>query len=273
MIAFGTVVYNNAVPYFTEFIESIKNQSYKDFSLLIINDDVLADDLQKKLNDLKVDNYIIISNADGKSPVELRVKLLEEAKKNNFDLLIIGDCDDTFALNRVEKIVSSYETNPNITFYYNMLLQFNKQRVMEDLPYITTGINNILESNYLGLSNTAINLKKISIQFIESLTECDSFVFDWYLFSRILLNGGQGIFVSDTYTLYRIYENNYAGLTSAAEQQIYKEYEVKKKHFTLLSPYDDVFQMLLEKYQVLSLEQYTQNSNNTGFWWSNIKLL
>lgn len=273
MIAFGTVVYNNAIPYFTEFIESIKKQSYKDFTLRIINDDVLIDDLQNKLNDLKVDNYIIISNADGKSPVELRVKLLEEAKKNNFDLLIIGDCDDKFALNRVEKIVSSYEKNLNLTFFYNDLLQFNKQRVMEDLPYTTTCINNILESNYLGLSNTAINLKTISIQFIESLIECNSFVFDWYLFSRILLNGGQGIFVPDTYTLYRIYENNYAGLNNVTEEQIYKEYDVKKKHFTLLSQYDDVFKILLKRYQVFNLEQYKQYSNNTGFWWSNIKLL
>lgn len=272
MIAFGTVVYNNALPYFAEFVKTVKNQSYKEFTFLVVNDDVESDELKKKLFDLKVNNYVIIENQDSQSPIELRVKLLEEAKKKGYDLLIIGDCDDKFALNRVERVVSCYKDNPDMAFYYNDLLLFNKQRVMEKLPYVTNHINNILESNYLGLSNTTINLNKMNMQFIESLKECDSFVFDWYLFSRILLNGGQGIFVSDTYTLYRIYENNYAGLNNSSKDQLYKEYDVKEKHFILLSKYDDLFEILLKRYRALDIERYIPNQKNKGFWWSNIKL-
>lgn len=273
MIAFGTVVYNNAIPYFTEFIETVKNQSYKEFTLLIVNDDVEPVELQQKLIDLKIDNYIVINNDNNESAVELRVKLLKEAKNRGYNLLIMGDCDDKFAFNRVKSVISSYESNPDRTFYYNDLLLFNKNKVMDDLPYTTDSIGGILEFNYLGLSNTAINLNRISMHFIESLRDCDSFVFDWYLFSRILLNGGQGIFVSGTYSLYRIYDNNYAGLNNLSKEQIHKEYNVKKKHYSLLSKYDDMFQIILERYQALDIDEFIPNRKNTGFWWSNIKLL
>ncbi len=273
MIAFGTVIYKSAMPYFPEFIYSINNQVYKDFVLLIINDDVPQNELQHHLNKIEIIDYVIINYSDSYNPVQLRIKLLEEAKNMGYSLLIMGDCDDKFYFKRVINIIKSYNKNQDMTFYYNDLLLFNNIKAMGNLPDSTYNIGNIIESNYLGLSNTAINLNKISNSFIESLNECDTFVFDWYLFSRILLNGGTGILVSDAFSLYRIHENNYAGLNSNTRDDILKEYNVKIKHYSLLSKYNDIFYVLLKKYKAFDIEMFVSQRKNSGFWWSNIKLL
>lgn len=273
MIAFGTVIYRSAMQYFPEFIYSINNQNFKDFILLVINDDVPENELQYHLNNIKIKDYLVVNNTNNYNPAELRIKLLEEAKCRGYTLLIIGDCDDKFYFKRVANIVNFYNNNKEITFYYNDLLLFNNKKAMDVLPDITYSVNYIAEFNYLGLSNTAINLSKISNSFIESLRECDTFVFDWYLYSRILLDGGTGIFVPDAFSLYRVYENNYAGINNNTKKDILKEYNIKIKHYTLLAKYNDLFEVLLRKYKEFDIEMFIPQRKSNSFWWSNIKLL
>lgn len=75
-----------------------------------------------------------------------------------------------------------------IYIFYNELLDFNGNSIMKELPDYTLNYRDIGQSNYLGISNGAIFLKGISQAFIESLGKVETRIFDWYLYSRLLLN-------------------------------------------------------------------------------------
>lgn len=268
MIAFGTVVYSAALEYLKDFLNSLNNQTFQNFELVVVNDNINPKILKMYFNKFKV-HYKIINVMENMSPADLRVKLIQNVKLLGYNFLILGDCDDIFDIHRVNEVIKCYRKNDSFTFYYNDLVLFDNSIALKELPLLTENINKILECNYLGLSNTAINLSMISYEFIESLYGCNSFVFDWYLFSRILCNGGKGIYVKKGITKYRIYENNFAGVS--AKKQLEKEFEVKKKHYELMKKYDKRYACLLECLLQINLETVIPCST-LSYWWNNIKL-
>ena len=86
------------------------------------------------------------------------------------------------------------------------------------------------------MSNTAINLTRLSPDFIESLNQGDTFCFDWYLYARVLHECGLGKLVEGASTYYRIHGTNAAGLPSSCDLE--KELRVKTDHYRLLSKHD-----------------------------------
>lgn len=192
----------------------------------------------------------------------------EESKKRGYELLIIGDSDDVFDSRRVECLYEAYKSNSEYSFYYNQLLGFDSTPVMSNVPEETLHIEQLLQHNYIGMSNSSINLNKISFEFIESLKGCKSFVFDWYLFSRILCSGGKGLFVGDAITYYRIYEGNFAGLDAELE----KEMKVKGNHYSMMAEYNPMYKALLDKVLCLDLKTETIHQTATSFWWDKIIL-
>ena len=268
MVAFGTVIYPEGIIYFEEFINSINSQIDKNFDLIIINDNVDINTLSKYTSELKV-KYIIFNCFEKRTPADLRVDLLMKAKAFGYDLLILGDFDDIFDKKRVLEIKKSYIDDISHAFFYNKLLLFDKSDALKALPAFTNDIDGILECNYLGLSNTAINLSYLSNDFIQSLYGCTSFVFDWYLFSRIICNGGKGKYVDKAITYYRIYNNNFAGVSD--RKQIEKEFEVKKNHYKLMEKFDDRYKVLLDALLKIDIKKLTDRKT-LSYWWNNIKL-
>lgn len=267
MIVFGTVVYNSSMSFFDEFIESINKQTVQDFELLVINDGIEDLILNNSLNKTDI-KFQVINNTEGLNPADLRVKLLEESKSRGYKLLIIGDSDDLFESKRVESLKEAYIRNSKYTFFYNELLKFDSSPAMTGVPKETLYIEQLLQHNYIGMSNSSINLNAISYEFINTLKNCKSFVFDWYLFSRILCSGGKGLFVGDAITYYRIHEGNFAGLDSELE----KEIEVKKKHYSMMATYNPMYEALLDKVNSLDLKTIPINQADTSFWWDKIIL-
>lgn len=273
MIAFGTVVYYDAIDYLEDLIRAINSQDFRNFVVLIVNDDIPSEILSPYIS--KIEKKVIVFDRilEHRSPVQLRVDLIGYAKKEGINLLVLGDCDDMFNSVRISKIVESFKDNKDITFFYNELLFINGKPAMAALPEETTKIDDILEYNYLGLSNTSINIGNITDSFVHSLYECDSFVFDWYLFSRIVSNGGKGIFVPGASTYYRIHDNNYAGIINSITQEtLRKEYKVKLNHYKLLAPYDQKYMELYNRYLGTNVELIQPQMTNNSFWWNTIKL-
>lgn len=267
MIAFGTVVYREALGFFAEFLQSIDNQTFKEFDLLIINDGVDESELKVRLDETSINSYVI-NNTTNLKPADLRVKLIEESKKRGYNLLVIGDCDDLFATTRVELIDKVQKKKPEYTFYYNELLRFDFTPAMKDIPSTTEEISQILQNNYIGMSNAALNLDKLSLDFIDSLKGCQSFVFDWYLFSRILCSGGKGVLVEKAITYYRIYSGNFVGL----DAEVDRELEVKKMHYSMMVDYNPIYGSLLEKINSLDMNNIQVQLKDNSFWWNRIIL-
>lgn len=266
-VLFGSVIYKNVLQYFDELINCINKQTTCDFGILFLLDGVYTEDIINKILSIR-DRCIIIECGNQYSPPQLRVKLIQEAKKCGADILVIGDADDLFSDDRMGKVVNTFVEFPFADFVYNNLCFFNGNRAMPELPERVDDIRSIAEKNFLGMSNTAIRVSALSADFIESLFECSSHVFDWYLYSRLLLSGYVGMKAENTYTLYRIYEGNYVGIPlKAAEENIKREIEVKIQHYRQLKNMDSVFAELYDCYCSGKIEKADSGEDSCHYWW------
>ena len=272
-IVIASVVYKNALGYLEDFLRSISKQTYQKFSVLLLNDDMPYEylgNILSKIEFKKNQDVLIIKSYKESSISQLRIQMILEAKIRGFDFLILSDSDDMLSPNRVECYLSAL--NPQYSFYYNDLIDFNGQMIMPVLPAETISWKQIEEENFLGLSNTGIWLKNFSLQFINSLTTGDTKIFDWYLYSRILLAGMSGKKVENCYTYYRIHDNNIAGNMLLSEEQIKKEIIVKIEHYRLLEKEEPYFKHLRRIYERINKgeEEYILNKEDM-FWWGIIK--
>lgn len=269
-VAVASVVFIEAFAYFNDFMESLQKQTLQMFDVLLINDNIPIDLLKGKLEReswIRQERvHIVDKKLHHLLPYELRIELLSKALEYGIDLLILLDCDDKAKSNRVAEIVHQYDEK--YAFFYNDILGFDDRKVMPRMPLVTDKIDYILESNYLGLSNSAINMRHMTKDFIASLMEGNTQVFDWYLFSRMLLDNMSGIRVSNTCTYYRIYHANIAGVARPTEKLIEQEKTVKLAHYQLMRKYDKRYEKLMGKYENLNCTQIDHKSDSKlYFWW------
>lgn len=282
-VGFGVVIYKQAMYFIREFLQNMEQQTNQDFDLLIVNDDCDMDEL-----DL-LDKYLCENGLAGRFHMingisktgfvaDYRVQLIYEAKNQGYDLLIIGDADDLFAGTRIEKVTNVYQKNRNRAFYYNYLYDNRGRILMRNIPKEVSCINDILQRNFLGMSNTALNMSCMTKEFIVSLYDGCCPVFDWYLFSRILLDIGTGILVENTYTVYRLYTDNLVGIQNAANREtVRREKEVKLAHYARLENKSPECRVLKKQLAEIEIDNCFKDSiyyskNENGYWWAFIQL-
>lgn len=265
----GIVIYQKAISYLEECLESLEKQSDKNFRIVLVNDDIPSEIAGEKLKKIQKDfpNEIILVDkyGQGLEPYLLRVELIKTAYREQADILIFLDCDDRASENRVECIRRQFDAE--YTFFYNELLDFDGKPVMPPMPDYTTSCKAIGECNYLGMSNGAIHLRKLSSDFIETLNEGKTNIFDWYLYSRILLEVGKGKKIKGCYTYYRIHEGNVAGRSISSKDAVEKELAIKIRHYSLLREKSSYYKELQRKYLQAKPEDIIPEMSE-GYWWS-----
>lgn len=264
-IIFGSVVYKSAEKYLKDFLTSLEQQGNELFSILLLNDDIEDDDLKSIVSPYAL--HIECIKYRNRTPVQLRIELLRQAKLRQADLLILGDCDDYFSHNRVQNIINTYEEHLDKAFFYNDLVNMNGERLMPELPKEVIRFENIGEYNFLGLSNTAVNIDKLSYEFIESLKEYHYYIFDWYFYSRILLLGLSGVKVQNCNTIYRLHENNIAGIAEMSYADIEREITVKKQQYECLEKYNFYYALKLQRYQEKKQLEILDKQKQ-HYWWN-----
>lgn len=270
-VIFGSVVYGELNIIFKEFIQSLNAQTYGQYKLLLINEGIPQYKLKAYLSEY-IGEYCVINAPSGETPVGHRIRLIESAFEMNADLLIIGDSDDLFSCDRIEKTVKEYVDGGDYAFYYNKLIGMRGEDIMPDFPKTINNAEGIAEHNFLGMSNTSINIKRLDKMFIQSLHECSSPIFDWYLYTRLLLEKGKGKIISGAHTIYRIYDKNIAGIRNAARENVEYEIRIKKMHYHMLSKYEVMYKELLEKYQHLNIDDYICDGKKVHYWWDLIRV-
>lgn len=264
-IVFGTVFYDQAFEFLGDFIDSINNQSDKDFKVLIINDDMDKTKIDSQLLNAHF-SYDVIQYQEKYSPAGMRIMLLIEAIKRKADILVVGDADDVFSSNRIEQIRHTAMLDTTCTFFYNDIQTLSGEKVFPPLPDKIDDIKYITDYNFLGMSNTAIRTDKLDLQEVYSFFEGDQPIFDWYLYSRLLIGGATGRYVDGTATYYRYHGNNLVGDQDMDESIAAKEVEVKKRHYKSLEKYSD---LMKKRYYEYEKGMFCRNVvRNPHFWWN-----
>jgi len=283
----AVVVFPSIVPYISDYVVSIKKQTYQNFDWLVINDGA-----SEAVKELFPENIIWQSAEKNETPYTIRNKIMDFAFENNYQYLIFSDADDFCSENRIE---NSVKVLYNFDFVYNEMdiITENNTLITEKylskikVPNITNSIAQILNYNYIGMGNSAIK--------ISETTNCrmaeNIIAGDWFLFSLFLLNNAKGAFCENCKTFYRQHENNLVGCkVDLTLESIKKTLRVKTLHYKELEKYctkknkyieKNIFQEKLIEMEVIEnhlksedkaqkyVELLKTNYENKG-WWSNI---
>ncbi|MCT7495767.1 hypothetical protein N5S93_09070 [Aliarcobacter cryaerophilus] len=289
---YSTVIYpcDNFDRFIKDYLASVFNQTGQDFDLLLILDNVESGKVEKYLNEYnKIDKKLFIRNfKKDYTPIELRKKQIEIAYELKFDTLILSDFDENVALNRVEEIVKNIN---GYAFAFNdfYVVDQDLKKISETsffqtrkIPKEVTSYKDILEFNFIGLGSIALNLKEFNYSNLEFPKEIKAL--DWYIATKVLLNGGKGISLHNTYANYRQHESSFVGFDFRLnKKKLEQGITVKLAHYNSLRDYNRIFKDLynemteLKKYfQKYGIDEYIELVN-TKFdtskfcWWENIK--
>ena len=207
-VAFLTTVFPESEKFLKPFFNSLSTQTYKNFDLVIVNDNFknldFYKDLYSNLNIIDINSY--------NTPAKNREVGINYCIDQNYETLVFGDSDDYFKDNRIEKSLEFLKKSDVVV---NDLSLFNYNNIYEK-NYLSNRLKNlgvidfefIKDKNIFGMSNTAIklkNIKKVSFN-------CNIIAVDWYFFKSLLRKGCKAIFTNETETFYRQYKNNTIGL-------------------------------------------------------------
>ncbi|RZB29752.1 MAG: hypothetical protein SRB1_02032 [Desulfobacteraceae bacterium Eth-SRB1] len=297
-VIYATVVYD--CPFFDlflkEYINTIEKQDHNNFTLLIVNDDLSGFRLSAELSKYSFECDVeIVQTEGGFSPSKLRELLIRKACEMDGEVLIFSDFDETVTENRVSSVVNQigdYEFAFNdfyLVDFKNRLLSENSCYSTRDIPKVLSNVQNLFHRNFCGLGSSTINLTKLD--YSKFLVPDNVIAFDWFLFTWILLKGGKGIQIKNTFAYYRQYNNSLVGFDFRLdEKKLFQGLRVKKTHYEYFSQIHSSQQNQYRKYlnDIKSVEKYVadpkRRSNyitavNTFFdtqkftWWENIKLL
>lgn len=228
-----SVVYPGIERFFQDFLFSLSIQSNKKFTLFLMNDGL--NDVNKFLQQVCFE--VKVKDMHSGLPAALRKKGIRWVIESGADVIIFADADDWCAENRVEISISILDAH-KLVFNELMLTgigftepkqmlasHFDEQEAIDH--------TNIQTANFMGLSNTAIQVKYIPANF-EKIPD-NIIAFDWAFFALCLHAGVKGVFTKKTSTYYRQHGKNVASPNSFRDEQILRGLRVKSEHYKFLS--------------------------------------
>ncbi len=183
MISIIIPVYNQADK-ISKCLDSILNQSYKDFEVIVVNDGS-NDNLESRIKnyELRIRNFkYIVQDNQGSNPA--RNRGAQEAKG---EYVIFCDADVVMQPEMLETMLNTLEANPEASFAYSAFFWGKKlfplwaydERKLREMPYIhTTSL--IKREHFPGFDD---NIRRLQ---------------DWDLWLTMLEQGHKGVWISKT---------------------------------------------------------------------------
>ncbi len=266
-VVFFSVFYPNKVEYHLDFLDSLNNQTYKNFDLLIINDGVV--DLERLLRDNYEGNYYIL-DVEG-SMLSVREQGLLKVIELGYEDIIFGDSDDYFTLNRIEYLRFLLEDWKVIVNDFHLvgedqsIIQKNYlSKRLSELEVINYDF--IRNKNILGFTNTAL---KVELLKGLSYDTCSPAI-DWYLFSQVLWKlRDESCFTAQCATFYRQYQSNIASLKEEnTPKEAKRRLEVKLEHYKSLMKLDNSMEVYYNNAKSqLDSDNIVVNKTKGSLWW------
>lgn len=262
-------LYPGGMKYVDTFVQTIANQDYREFDVLLFLDDVVDKDMQ---------NIKTIS-ISGNSPTQIRFKSIEILKKMNYQNIIFCDIDDTFSANRIRVNEYYLEQYPvvcndlNIMSSDDIVINTNiwSKRLGSEFVFDK---NFLIDKNIVGFGNTGIKRELLQNKIVESELPIAA---DWFIFNQLLDEDTKCVFTNKCQTNYRQHNNNTAGLGNYSKDQILKKIQAKRAHYQALieignREYMDILNRT--NYLISNINNFTFiQPDNELFWWEEAEYL
>ena len=167
--------YYKKINYIANTLNSILNQTYQNFEIILVYDDIILDDLLLIENDFKNNPKIkIIKNAQNLGAGISRNIGIKHSKG---EIIAFIDADDLWLPNKLEKQTNFMkENNFQFTFCDYEKRVSNNKVIKVISPKKFLDYNDLLKSNDIGLSTVQINKNIISDDLFPSLKTKEDFV-------------------------------------------------------------------------------------------------
>lgn len=275
-VALFTVFYPGAETYIGEFFDSVLDQTYKDFDLIIVNDGYK----DKKLSSLCPNLSVVELRGDATISGNRAIGI-NYAIDKNYNYLFLCDVDDYMHPARVEHVLRSFGNNDIIVNDLD-IVGTDRKLIVKDYFQKSISANTILDKDFVkdknifGFSNSALKVSALSkVSFPTDLK-----VVDWHFFTQLLNEGLKAQFLDESLTEYRQHSKNLIGISSFTIDVFKKLIELKKKQYSYMKEVYPVYQKLYD--QMIDLSKFPNNElrkiidKNTDItpypvWWENVK--
>lgn len=266
-----TTAFKQKADYTEVFFRSLAHQSHKEFDLLVVNDGCDQLTLMKE----KYGINIIEIQGSG-NPAKNREILIKTAINLGFIKAIFSDYDDFFSENRIECVLSLLNTHDMVV--NELAVVSDSTQSKKDMMILSLKeqqnifLTDVLESNFFGMTNTAINLIDLqNVNFPHS-----QIAVDWCFFSKLFLLNKTAIFTRKCVSYYRQHPQNISTLRTISAAQMEKELIVKQAHYEYMLNFDEVYKPLYMELKDFQQEtwkfkmqylKYRESFGNSEVWW------
>ena len=229
-IALYTTIYPGVESYFTQWCQSLKDQTDLDIDIWIGLDDISVESARKITGKTIDPNWIIFKKI--RNPAKIRNNAINRII-NKYDALIFSDCDDLLEPSRIQRTRALLKTHDVVGCAMNLIdSSGNDLNILLSEPDDWNIEKNILKTNIFGLTNSAY--KSTTLLKCMPIPE-DCALVDWYLISRAVEQKADIIFSREALVSYRQYDNNIARiLPPFTEKDLLKAADCIKNHYTCL---------------------------------------
>ena len=188
-----------------ETIDSVLNQTFIEFEIILVNDGSTDETTLNILNTIS-DSRIKVIHQVNSGVAIARNQGIKEAKGNYIAFL---DHDDLFGKNKLKKLYDIISSSSNIVIAYSGISSFGEKinRFCNLKPVVGNKLLKFLERNWIYSTSCIIINKKIiethQIQFDRECVPCD----DWDFYIQCAIHGDI-VGIEDILTFYRVHSNN-----------------------------------------------------------------
>ncbi len=202
----------NSGKFIRETIESVLNQTYNNFEIIVVDDGSTDDTISilknLELNDKRLTYYQIEHSGRPAVPRNFGIK------KSNGELIAFLDADDIWVKNKLEKQLTEFKKHPDYIFIYSMSVTFGDVNLFsknyEVLPLLHKAVKN--KTDLLKIGNTitcsSVLVKKEALLKVSGFDEDENLkaVEDYDLWIRLSEFGTFG-FIPKILTYYRVHKS------------------------------------------------------------------
>jgi glycosyltransferase involved in cell wall biosynthesis len=235
-VAICVPIYEKARPYFARFSTSLQLAIQGRSVQIVFIDDGVTDSLNSIQSFMGESSFEMISSPQDSTKADVRRVMLDVACELDVDVCVFTDCDDELVPDAIGIHLKALE-NADFSYSDQILINSDSKLLGTTLfenwsvPHRIESIETLNSGNFVGFSGCALrrSILSASVRTIPSDVQAT----DWWVFSKLLIEGTLGAQTSEPVVRYRQHANNIFGgaRCSSSLADISRKAEIALAHF------------------------------------------